>query len=286
MSRVVVVGTLNMDLVVRVERLPDLGETVLGTTLIERPGGKGANQAMAAASLVPTSLIGAVGDDDTGRRMLDAARAGGVDVRHVVTVDEVSGRAIIEVDAAADNRIVVVSGANSLLTPEAVRAALDEAEPSIVLTQLESPMAVTDSIAQWAHDCGCRFVLNPSPVAALPESVLAAADPVVVNEIQAAYFTQCSAQQVSADPEAVARDLCSLSKSVVITLGAAGVVVADSVRTSTVEVDRVPVSDTTGAGDHFAGVLAAGLAVGTGLHTAARDAAHAATAFLAGRSTG
>lgn len=281
--RVAVVGTLNMDLVVRVQRRPDIGETVIGQSLTERPGGKGANQALAAAGRAPASLIGVVGDDDTGRRMLDAQRAGGVDVRHVAVTGEVSGRAIIEVDDSGDNRIVVVSGANSLLTPQMVIGALDDVDPAVVMTQLESPERVTAAVAEWCGRRDRRLVLNPSPVAPLRSEVIAASNPLVVNEIEAAYYADASSGDVDADAEAVARELCAMAKSVVITLGADGVVAADCARVSRVTVDRTPVADTTGAGDHFAGILAAALAGGADLHDAAADAARAATAYLAAR---
>ena len=159
--------------------------------------------------------------------MLDAQRAGGVDVRHVAVTGEVSGRAIIEVDDSGDNRIVVVSGANSLLTPQMVIGALDDVDPAVVMTQLESPERVTAAVAEWCGRRDRRLVLNPSPVAPLRSEVIAASNPLVVNEIEAAYYADASSGDVDADAEAVARELCATAKSVVITLGADGVVAAD-----------------------------------------------------------
>ncbi|MFW0782925.1 ribokinase [Gordonia sp. CPCC 206044] len=277
-SAVAVVGTLNMDLIVRVDRMPDVGQTVLGTSLRHRPGGKGANQALAAAMIAPTAMIGAVGDDDAGARLVATQRSADVDVTHLKRVDTISGQAIIEVDAVGDNRIVVLSGANAALTAEDVRRGLDDVDPIVVLTQLESPAAVTRATAQWAIANDRRFVLNPSPVAELDEHILAVADPLVVNDGEASFY----AGDDTDDPTDLARGLLGVARSAVVTLGGHGVVVAadpDDIRHIAVEdVDAV---DTTGAGDVFAGTLAAHLARGTALPEACEIAARAATDHVA-----
>ena len=286
-----VVGTLNMDLIVTVDRRPEVGETVLGNSLTERPGGKGANQALAAARHAPTRLVGAVGDDESGRRMLDAQRDGGVDVEGVAVHPGPSGRAVIEVDASGDNRIVVISGANADLTAAEVTAALDAAAPGVVLTQLESPSAVTAAVAAWAEQAGRRFVLNPSPAADVDPAVLAAADPLVVNEGEARFYLGRQAGAAghdvdpAADPEAAGRALLGIARSAVITLGGDGVVVADAEAVSRIPVEPVTAAETTGAGDHFAGTLVGRLAGGEGLHSAARSAADSATAYIAARGS-
>ncbi|MDL9938630.1 ribokinase [Gordonia sp. ABSL1-1] len=281
-ARVAVVGTLNMDMIVRVERRPAIGETVIGSSLAERAGGKGANQALAAATVGAVALIGAVGDDDAGAAMVAAQRSAGVDVTHVAVVDDVSGRAVIEVDAAGDNSIIVVSGANGRLSPESTVGALESLQPDVVLTQLESPPAVTAAVADWCRANRRRFVLNPSPVAALPESIVTVSDPLVVNEIEATFYAD--AANPGGDPRELATKLLEVATTVVITLGPAGVVVATPERIGAIAVEQVPVSDTTGAGDHFAGVLVAHLANGVELHEAAAIAARSATAYLGGRS--
>ncbi|MEE3852043.1 ribokinase [Gordonia sp. LSe1-13] len=276
---VAVVGTLNMDVIVQVTRMPEVGETVLGQSVSERPGGKGANQALAAAGLASTMLVGVVGRDDAGDRLLAVQDAGGVDTVYVSRVDEASGQAIIEVDDAGDNRIVVLVGANANLSTAHVEHALDAALPRVVLTQLESPSEVTAAVAAWCSRRSRRLLLNPSPVAELPGAVLAAADPLVVNEHEARFY----ASDDTDDPVAVAHALLEVATSAVITLGADGVVVAADGAVARIDVARVRAVDTTGAGDVFAGVLAAHLAHDSGLVEAAEQAAAAATAHVARR---
>ncbi|MBD0022454.1 MAG: ribokinase [Gordonia sp.] len=274
---VAVVGTLNMDTVVTVAVRPGVGETVLGTSVRERCGGKGANQAIAAAAGASgVALIGTVGDDDAGAAMLANARAAGVDVTHVGVKGDTSGRAFIEVDTSGDNRIVVVPGANSLLSPDAVRSALGALDPRVVLTQLECPPAVTESVATWCTDRCTRFILNPSPVAPLPERILTAADPLVVNEHEARAYADSDTD--------LAEALLRRTTSAVITLGARGCIVATPGRRSAIAVTPAAEGvETTGAGDHFAGILAARIASGADLHDAAAQAADSATAYIANR---
>ncbi|MAU82603.1 MAG: ribokinase [Gordonia sp.] len=274
---VAVVGTLNVDVIIQVERMPEAGETIMGRSVSQRLGGKGANQALAAARHAPTALIGTVGDDEDGGRLLAAQRAGGVDVSHVLRAHEASGKAFIEVDDDGDNRIIVLAGANQLLTAEHVQHALDATSPAVVLTQLESPSEVTEAVADWCSRHDRRFLLNPSPVADLPAHVLAAADPLVVNEHEARFY----APDADDDPVARARSLLRVARSVVMTLGAHGVVVAEGSAMRRIDVEQVRAVDTTGAGDVFAGILGAHLASGHELVAAAELAAAAATEFVA-----
>ncbi|MXP21762.1 ribokinase [Gordonia sp. HNM0687] len=274
---VAVVGTLNVDLIIRVTRMPDVGETVLGRSVSQRLGGKGANQALAAAGLAPTALIGAVGRDEEGERLLAGQRAGGVDVTHVFRADGASGRAFIEVDDAGDNRIIVSPGANRLLRPTQVRPALDAVSPKVVLTQLESPPEITEAVTAWCSGHARRLLLNPSPVTDLPTYVLAAADPLVVNEHEARFYAPADTD----DPDALARSLLAVAGSAVITLGAEGAVVAEGDTVRRIDVEQVRVVDTTGAGDMFAGVLAAHLTRDVELGAATELAAAAATEYVA-----
>lgn len=267
---VVVVGTLNLDQVVRAPRLPADGETVLGLTQSERPGGKGANQAKAAAQVGRTVLIGAVGDDAAGRRMIDDQRGSGVDVTWVQRVSGISGRAVIEVDAAGTNRIIVVPGANAELSVAHTVAALDGADPAVVLTQLETPPEITAATAHWCRTRRRRFILNPSPVAPLDDSILASADPVIVNEVEERYYG--GAQQLG-----------TRCRSVIVTAGRSGALVVTSDGRYPIAVRDVTTTDTTGAGDVFAGTLAAHVADGRDLVDSARRAAGAATDFLVRR---
>lgn len=271
---VATVGALNLDVVLRVEQLPRTGETVLARSMTERPGGKAANQAVAAARVGPVVLVGCVGTDAAGESMLDEHHSAGIDVTQVRRVDGLSGRAIIEVDDAGDNRIVVVAGAGDRLTAEHTSSALDTAQPTVVSTQLESPRAVTDAVADWAHRHDRRFVLNPSPAVQLPETLLAAADPLIVNEGEAQFFANVTDD---ADVMATAEQLARLSRSVVVTLGAKGAVVVDATGSHRITADDVEVVDTTGAGDVFTGTLAAYLARGADLRSAACHATRTAT---------
>ncbi|KNA91188.1 ribokinase [Gordonia sp. w5E2] len=266
---VAVVGTLNLDLVVTLARRPAVGETVLGRSLTERPGGKGANQARAAAAVASTALVGATGTDAAGDRMVSDLVDVGVDVTYVRRVSGTSGHAVIEVDDDGDNSIIVISGANSELTPDDVGAALDALHPAVVITQLESPTEVTAATAKWCHDNGIRFVLNPSPTAPVDSSILSEADPLIVNQIEAAYYADLSDD---AEPADLARKLLTISRSVIITRGGDDVVVAGSESLDILDVPQVDVVDTTGAGDVFAGTLVAHLADGATLLDAARAA--------------
>lgn len=184
-----VVGSANADLVVGVERRPGPGETVLGTDLVVHPGGKGANQAVTAARLgARTALLARVGDDAHGRLLRASQQEAGVDTGGVLVGGAPTGVALITVDPSGDNSIVVSPGANARLTPDDVRAAgALFASARVVSVQLEIPL---DTVAETARALGpgARLVLNPSPPAPLPGEVLAACDPLVVNEHEARYI--------------------------------------------------------------------------------------------------
>lgn len=246
MGRVVVVGSLNVDLVTHVERLPGPGETVLGEGLRRLAGGKGANQAVAArgAGAVVT-LIGAVGDDDAGRSYAARLAALGIEVELAVVEGVPTGHALITVDAAAENAIVVVPGANAALEGHAVTAAESVGRGDVVLLQLEIPLATVAAVARRARDRGARVVLNAAPYAALPADVVALADPFVVNESEAALLA----------------DSGLVPTSLLVTFGAAGAA-WDEARVDGVGLPPELVVDTTGAGDAFCGALAAALASG------------------------
>ncbi|MQS02241.1 ribokinase, partial [Streptomyces alkaliterrae] len=267
-----VVGSANADLVVGVERRPAAGETVLGSDLAVHPGGKGANQAVAAARLgARTALLARVGDDAYGRLLLDAQRAAGVDVSGVRTGGAPTGVALITVDDSGDNSIVVSPGANARLSPADVAAAEPLlAAASVVSAQLEIPL---ESVAEVVRRLppGGRFVLNASPPAALPPRVLAACDPLVVNEHEARAVLAGAGNPVPASVEHQARALLALGpRSVVITLGGRGALVAEAGGESA-RVPAVPVHavDTTGAGDAFTAALAWRLSTGEPLRAAA-----------------
>ncbi|MFI2410136.1 ribokinase [Streptomyces sp. NPDC018947] len=276
-----VVGSANADLVIGVERRPGAGETVLGSDLAVHPGGKGANQAVAAARLgARTALLARVGDDSHGRLLLDSQREAGVDTVGVLVGGAPTGVALITVDPSGDNSIVVSPGANGRLAPEDVRAAASLFQASrVVSAQLEIPLEsvveVTRSLAP-----GSRFVLNPSPPRPLPREVLAACDPLIVNEHEAKVILGDAC--VSGRPEDWARLLLAKGpRSVVVTLGAEGALVASAAegvtRVPSVKVDAV---DTTGAGDAFTAALAWRLGTGESLAAAAAYAARVGAAAV------
>lgn len=258
---VVVVGSANADLVVGVERRPAAGETVLGSDLAVHPGGKGGNQAVAAARLGSTvALVGRVGDDAHGRFLLDAQRAAGVDTRAVRVGGAPTGVALIVVGPRGDNSIVVSPGANALLSAQDVRASRDLLSAArVVSLQLEIPLeTVAEAVAVAAP--GTRVMLNASPSAPLPAPVLAACDPLVLNEHEALEMLGGATEDT---PEAWCTALLERGpRSVVVTLGARGAVAADP--SGVVRVPGIPVVavDTTGAGDAFTGALASRLARG------------------------
>ncbi|WP_406633385.1 ribokinase [Amycolatopsis sp. WGS_07] len=266
-GRVAVVGSANVDLVVDVPRQPGGGETVLGGDLRRSPGGKGANQAVAAALAggADTTFLGAFGTDDGADFLLASLTKAGVRTDLVSCVDSATGTAFIMVSPDGENSIVVAPGANSRL--QLADAQLERiAEADVVLAQLEVPLSAVQAAAH-ARRSGARMVLNAAPSRPLPDLDL---DVLVVNEHEAADLAG-----TSGTPEELARILQRRAPAVVITLGAAGCVVAEQ---ETVQLPgfRVSPVDTTGAGDTFCGVLAAALAEDRPLREAAERAGAAA----------
>ncbi|MFZ3594695.1 ribokinase [Streptomyces sp. BH104] len=276
-----VVGSANADLVVGVDRRPGAGETVLGSDLTTHPGGKGANQAVAAAKLgASTALLARVGDDGHGRLLRDSMAAAGVDTSGVLVGGAPTGVALITVDPSGDNSIVVSPGANGRLTPEDVRAAGELfANARVVSMMLEIPLETVAEVVRNLSD-GARLVLNPSPPAPLPDEVLAACDPLIVNEHEAKVI---AGEDLGDDPEDWARQLLTLGpRSVVITLGADGALVAEAGTEGSQRVPAVKVKavDTTGAGDAFTAALAWRLGTGESLAEAAAYAAKVGAAAV------
>jgi ribokinase len=270
MPDVIVVGSVNADLVVRAARLPGPGETVTGGTFARHGGGKGANQAVAAARLgARTALVAAVGEDDFGADALRGLAAEGVDVDGVARLADVAtGVALIVVDQRAENQIAVASGANAALDGAFVAAALERLEGGVVLLSLE----VGDA-ALLAGARGARLaVLNPAPAREVPAALLDAGPLLTPNAGEARDLTG------EEDPRAAALALRERTGApVVVTLGADGALLADGpgdpVRVPAPRVDAV---DTTGAGDCLNGALAAELARGAALEAAVAFAVRAA----------
>jgi ribokinase len=270
---IVVVGSLNMDLVVPVPRFPAAGETLLGGDYDRHPGGKGANRFVAAARAGgAVAMIGRVGRDDFGSTLLAALAADGVATDGVAALDDApTGVAFISVDPAAQNTIIVAPGANARLGPEHLEAAAF-ADARIVLLQLEVPLETALAAARLARAAGARVVLNLAPARPLRPEQLADVDVLLVNETEAALLAGIHADAVARAPERAAAALTGLVPAVVLTVGAAGAAWAEGGATGLVPGFAVRAVDTTAAGDAFAGALAVVLANGTELAAAVRYA--------------
>jgi ribokinase len=277
-AEVVVVGSLNLDITVEADRRPDGGETVLGTSVATASGGKGANQAVAAARAgARVAMVGCVGADAAGEAMLAGLRAAGVDTAGVRALDDTSsGTALIVVDATGENSIVVVPGANARVSAADVEGALGAAgsvDSRVVLAQLEVPEAAVVAAGRAPG----RFVLHASPVRRLPAVLLEAADPLIVNAGEAAAITGAG----GADPAELAAAALGLGvRSIVITLGGRGACWTTPEWSIEHPAPAVDVVDTTGAGDVFAGTLAAQLSRGADPEPALADAVAAGAAAV------
>jgi ribokinase len=265
---VIVVGSINVDLCTFVKRLPRPGETVIGGTFERQQGGKGANQAVAAARLgAQVLMVGMVGDDDLGRAAREDLASEGVDVGEVAVGKKHTGVAEILIDENAENLIAVATGANDELTAGNVTESLGriDVEDAVVLSVLEISMAAVSAAATAAHERGWQFILNPAPAAALDADLLSRCDVLTPNEHEVKRLgSWTGAEQL----------LSAGARAVVVTKGAAG---ADLLRAAMplhhqpgLEVEAV---DTTGAGDAFTGALAWAVAGGDDLETAVRMAA-------------
>jgi ribokinase len=275
MNRVSVVGSINQDIVAGAERHPRPGETVRGTTLRIHPGGKGANQAVAAARAgAAASLIGCVGDDVAGKELLVCFRDAGVDCGAVsVVTDAPTGTGLITV-AGGENTIVVIAGANDLLTPAMV-ARFDCEAGDVCVAQLETPVETTVAVFQRARAAGATTILNPAPAGEVPDELLALSDILVVNEFEFASTFRVPIDEWLAG-SALAAVSDRFSGPVLVTLGARGVSIWDGGSRTSIPGHQVEAVDSTGAGDCFVGYFAAGLVSGCTLEQAARRANRAA----------
>jgi ribokinase len=270
MPRIAVVGSLNMDLVVHAPRLPEAGETVLGNAFRTAPGGKGANQAVAAALAsgpeTEVFMVGCVGTDDYGRALTKILAENGVNVDHVRVKNEVTGIATIGIEAGGQNRIVVVPGANGQLTADDVHQALRKIAPDRVLVQQEIPDAAILAAVQ-----GKAAVLNPAPARRLPSDAYPGLDLLVPNETEAQVLTRM------ADPAQAGQILRTWGPMhVIVTRGADGLLYTDGERTHFRAAFTVEPVDTVAAGDTFCGALVAALVEGSSLDDATAYASAAA----------
>jgi ribokinase len=301
-GRVIVVGSVNVDLVAHAAKLPVPGETVTGGTFSEHDGGKGANQAVAAARLgAATAFVGAVGRDAFGLRARAALQQEGIDLSGLRVSEGATGVALILVDDSGENEIVVASGVNATLSPTDVADALERLAPSsedVVLVSHEIPTGSTSTALRLGRLGGATTILNPAPATGIDRSIFGMADILSANRLEVATLVASEARRVGrpagadARPVEAARTLLDQSsegdgvrRAVVVTLGSAGaVVVPREGQPLDFPARGVGAVDAVGAGDTFAGALAASLASGHDIEGAASRAVAAAT--ISTRRTG
>ncbi len=271
MSRIVVVGSSNTDMVIKVAHLPAPGETVLGGQFLMNPGGKGANQAVAAARLGgDVVFVAKVGDDIFGQEAVQGFKNEGINTDHIaVDPDNPSGVATITVDAQGENCIAVASGANSALSPADIdRAAPQIVAASVLLMQLETPLPTIEHAALLGKKAGKTVILNPAPAQPLSDDLLAQLDVITPNETEAELLTGIKVQTEN-DAERAGRALRDKGVgAVIITLGSRGAFVLSESFLGLIPAPKVEPVDTTAAGDTFNGALAVGLAGGRTLEDA------------------
>lgn len=276
---IVVVGSSNTDLIVKLDRIPRPGETMLGEDLVTAAGGKGANQAVSAARAGGrVALVACVGRDSFGEQALAGFERDSVDLRFIRREKKApSGVALICVAKNGENSIAVASGANGKLSPADVRRARSViSRAKIVVAQLEIPIETVKAAARMATECGARFILNPAPARDLSDALLQRVSLLTPNETEAELLTG-----VKVDGEAAAAKACALLRrrgagAVILTLGSRGAYVAEASGETMMRGFKVKAVDTTAAGDVFNGALAVALAEGQPLGAAARFANAAA----------
>jgi ribokinase len=276
---IVVIGSVNVDLMLSCHHLPVPGETVLGHEFIQAPGGKGANQAVAAAKLgAKVSFIGCIGDDSYGHASRASFEAVNIDIQHLHCVNgATTGIAMITTDEKGENCIALAPGANlSLSCSHLDQAEALIAQSGIVVCQLESPIATALHAMNLAQRHHVPFLLNPSPAQKLPPKLLAGLSVLVLNEVEAAKLSDSKVETINQACHAAAFFRSAGIRSVVITLGKNGAVLADDDGTHHFAAPKVMAIDTTGAGDTLVGALAAALMSGSQMAQAVNFAQRAA----------
>lgn len=270
MNKIIVIGSSNTDMVVRSERLPRPGESVIGGGFMMAGGGKGANQAVAVARMDHRVIFtAALGRDMFGDAAVSSYQRFGIDTSYIVRKDAPSGVALIMVDSAGQNSISVALGANNSLSTEDIRGVLEQVEKDdIVLLQLEVPMATVDAAVDIAAAKGARVVLNPAPAAMVSEQTLSKLYLITPNQTEAQTLTGIEVKD-EATASLAAQVLCSRGVGrVVITMGSLGAYLYEEGRGEIIEARKVAAVDTTAAGDVYNGALCAALAEGKSLREA------------------
>ena len=280
MKKIIVIGSSNVDMVVRTSHLPAPGETILGGEFFMNQGGKGANQAVAIKRLGGNLIFMAkLGNDVLGRQSVGYFKKEGIDTRYIaLDEDSASGVALISVDDHAENSIVVASGANMLLNEQDVDKMLEEmCEGDILLMQLEIPLQTVEYAARKAFGKGVKVVLNPAPARSLPKELFRHLYMVTPNRIEAEMLTGIKIAN-DADVEKVAEEICAMGvKNVIITLGSKGCLIWEEGVSYRIDAFKVEPVDTTAAGDTFNGALCVGLSEGMDLKQAAVMASKASS---------
>lgn len=268
---ILVIGSLNADLVVRAPHFPQPGETISGDDLQIIPGGKGANQAVAAARQgASVAMLGRVGKDSFGPFLLDSLKSDSVDITNVLADDSATGTAIIVVDASGQNSIVLSAGANGKVTPKDIDALKIDAK--IMLLQLEIPLETVIHAAKWGKQKGMIVILNPAPARELPDELIANVDYILPNETELILLTGIPVTDAKSAEQAARVLLSRGVKNVLVTLGENGALFVSSQQVTKVDAYKVDVVDTTAAGDAFIGGFASALLRGIEIEEAVKYA--------------
>ncbi len=273
--KVVVVGSVNTDMVVKAQRIPSPGETITGGTFVMPPGGKGANQAVAAARLgAKVTLVAKVGDDLLGKQSVENFEKEGIDTEYILTDPRShTGVALILVDAEGENIISVAPGANFEITPEEVEAAAERIRSAdAVLLQLEIPLPAVATAARLAAEAGVPVILDPAPAAPLDDALLANVAYLTPNESEAQRLTGIAVDNEPSARRAAENLLARGVRHVIVTLGSKGALLAGGERMRLIASRPVEATDSTAAGDAFNGGLAAALGRGAALEDAVAEA--------------
>ena len=278
-SKIVVVGSSNTDMIIKLDKIPVPGETVLGGKFSTAAGGKGANQAVAAARAGGiVTFIASVGNDSLGAQAIEGFRRDGINVEYIKRVENVaSGVALIFVDKTGENSIAVASGANAVLNPEDIQGSKQViSQAKILLMQLETPIETVTRAAQLAHEAGVKVILNPAPAQSLDDELLKMVSILTPNETEAELLTGIKVEDEAGAKKAAEVLLGKGVDAVLITLGARGVFLAVGEKRELIPGFKVDAVDTTAAGDVFNGALTVALAENKSFDDAIRFANAAA----------